>query len=53
MLKLYYKINFATEPFHLYPGGYHEFEAMVPDSEISKRAVAESIRALNEALNTN
>lgn len=39
--------------FHLYPGGYHEFEAMVPDSEISKRAVSDSIRALNEALNTN
>lgn len=37
--------------FHLYPGGYHEFEAMVPDSEISKRAVSDSIRALTNALN--
>lgn len=39
--------------FHLYPGGYHEFETIVSDSEISKRAVSDSIRALNEALNTN
>ncbi|GGB09101.1 esterase [Macrococcus hajekii] len=36
--------------FHLYPGGYHEFEAMVPDSGISKKAIRESIEALKRGL---
>lgn len=37
--------------FHLYPGGYHEFEAMVPDAEMSKEAVKQSIEALKKGLN--
>lgn len=36
--------------FHLYPGGYHEFESMVPEAAISKRAIEETIRALSEGL---
>ncbi|MGX1435560.1 alpha/beta hydrolase fold domain-containing protein [Mammaliicoccus sciuri] len=37
--------------FHLYPGGYHEFEAMVPEANISKKAIDESITALRNGLN--
>ncbi|MGK0577131.1 alpha/beta hydrolase [Macrococcus capreoli] len=36
--------------FHLYPGGFHEFESLVPDAEMSQRAVAETISALREGL---
>lgn len=36
--------------FHLYPGAYHEFEAIVPNSSISKKAIKESIIALKNGL---
>lgn len=37
--------------FHLYPGAFHAFEAMVPQAEVSKRARMDCLRALNRALN--
>lgn len=36
--------------FHLYPGCFHEFEAMVPNSYISNKAIEESIVALKRGL---
>ncbi|PWV99343.1 acetyl esterase/lipase [Paenibacillus cellulosilyticus] len=37
--------------FHIYPGGYHAFEFLNPDAEISKRVQHEYIQALARALN--
>ncbi|WP_142956115.1 alpha/beta hydrolase [Enterococcus durans] len=36
--------------FHLYPGCYHEFEDIVPNSYISKKAIEDSIVALKRGL---
>lgn len=36
--------------FHVYPGGYHGFELIVPNAEISQRAEEEYIGALKRAL---
>ncbi|MGE1109643.1 alpha/beta hydrolase [Bacillus wiedmannii] len=36
--------------FHVYPGGYHGFELIVPNAEISQRAEKEYISALKRAL---
>lgn len=36
--------------FHVYPGGYHGFELIVPHAEISQRAEKEYIGALKRAL---
>lgn len=36
--------------FHLYPGGFHEFESIVPDAQISQKATSESIEALKRGL---
>jgi acetyl esterase/lipase len=38
----------STE-FHLYPGGFHAFDGMVPDAELSKRARAARLAALKRA----
>ncbi|QUL53309.1 alpha/beta hydrolase [Paenibacillus tritici] len=38
--------------FHLYPGGYHGFEHVVPTAGISRRAREEYIHALARALNS-
>jgi len=35
--------------FHLYPGGYHAFEHIVPDAEISRRAKNDYMNALARA----
>ena len=35
---------------HVYPGGCHAFDGMVPDADISKRFTADIHRALNNAL---
>lgn len=39
----------STE-FHLYPGAFHGFDMMLPDTEISRRAAAERVVALRRAL---
>lgn len=39
----------STE-FHLYPGAFHGFDAMVPETEISRRAAAERVTVLRRAL---
>lgn len=39
--------------FHLYPGCYHGFEGVVPDAEISQRALSEYIGAVKYVLNRN
>ncbi|MGV9774762.1 alpha/beta hydrolase [Streptosporangium sp. NPDC003464] len=39
----------STE-FHLYPGAFHGFDMVLPDVEISRRAVAERMVALRRAL---
>ncbi|MCW2878468.1 MAG: alpha/beta hydrolase [Sphaerisporangium sp.] len=39
----------STE-FHLYPGGFHGFDALVPDAELSRRAVAGRVAGLRRAL---
>ncbi|WP_248960133.1 alpha/beta hydrolase [Sphaerisporangium perillae] len=39
----------STE-FHLYPGAFHGFDAMVPDAELSRRAAADRVAALKRAL---
>lgn len=38
--------------FHLYPGGYHGFEHVVPAAEVSRRAREGYIHALARALNS-
>ncbi|MGI5283074.1 alpha/beta hydrolase [Nonomuraea polychroma] len=38
----------STE-LHLYPGGFHAFDGMVPDAELSKRARAARLAALKRA----
>lgn len=38
--------------FHLYPGGYHGFEHVVPTAEISRRARTDYINAMTRALNS-
>ncbi|TMR11619.1 alpha/beta hydrolase [Nonomuraea turkmeniaca] len=38
----------STE-FHLYPGAFHGFDGMVPDTELSKRARAARLAALKRA----
>lgn len=38
--------------FNLYPGGYHAFEHVVPEAEISKRAKAGYVQALSRAFET-
>jgi acetyl esterase/lipase len=38
----------STE-FHLYPGGFHGFDGMVPDTELSRRARATRLAALKRA----
>jgi acetyl esterase/lipase len=38
--------------FHLYPGGYHGFEHVVPTAGISRRARTEYINAMARALNS-
>lgn len=38
--------------FHLYPGGYHGFEHVVPAAAVSRRAMQEYIHALAKALNS-
>ncbi|MHA6529532.1 alpha/beta hydrolase [Paenibacillus sp. BAC0078] len=35
--------------FHLYPGGYHGFEHVVPDAEVSRRARTDYVNALARA----
>lgn len=35
--------------FHLYPGCFHGFEEMVPNAEISQRAIAQIVQALKRA----
>jgi acetyl esterase/lipase len=35
---------------HLYPGGYHAFDAIAPDAEYSKRVVNEYVYVLQKAL---
>ena len=37
--------------FHLYPGGYHAFEVVAWDAEVSVRARNDYVRALVEAFN--
>ena len=37
--------------FHIYPGAYHAFEVLAPDSDYAKRASAEYVRVLKRALN--
>lgn len=39
--------------FHLYPGCYHGFEGVVPNAEISQRALNEYIGAVKHVLNRN
>ncbi|MEU4408703.1 hypothetical protein AB0F88_29640 [Streptosporangium sp. NPDC023963] len=39
----------STE-FHLHPGAFHGFDAMIPEAEISRRAAAERVVALRRAL---
>ncbi|MFD8555980.1 alpha/beta hydrolase [Streptosporangium canum] len=39
----------STE-FHLYPGAFHGFDMVLPDTEISRRAAAERVVALRRAL---
>ncbi|MFC4533412.1 alpha/beta hydrolase [Sphaerisporangium dianthi] len=39
----------STE-FHLYPGAFHGFDALVPGAELSRRATAERAAALRRAL---
>jgi acetyl esterase/lipase len=39
----------STE-FHLYPGAFHGFDMMVPDTTLSRRAVAARVAALKRAL---
>ncbi|GMA65433.1 alpha/beta hydrolase [Alicyclobacillus fastidiosus] len=36
--------------FHLYPGCFHGFESMVPQAEVSRRAISEYVQALQRAL---
>jgi acetyl esterase/lipase len=35
--------------FHLFPGSFHGFEALVPQAEISQRAASECVQALKRA----
>jgi acetyl esterase/lipase len=35
---------------HVYPGACHGFDMLVPDAEISRRFVADQVRALSRAL---
>jgi acetyl esterase/lipase len=39
----------STE-FHLYPGAFHGFDALIPDAQLSRRAVAGRVAALRRAL---
>ncbi|MEV4183862.1 alpha/beta hydrolase [Streptosporangium canum] len=39
----------STE-FHLYPGAFHGFDMVLPDTELSRRAAAERVVALRRAL---
>ncbi|WP_019912094.1 alpha/beta hydrolase [Paenibacillus sp. HW567] len=39
--------------FHLYPGGYHGFEHVVPNAEVSKRARTDYVNALARAFSLN
>ena len=45
------RLNAANVPLelHVYPGAYHGFESLVPEAEVSKRAVADRDRALRRA----
>ncbi|MFB5189007.1 alpha/beta hydrolase [Alicyclobacillus fastidiosus] len=36
--------------FHVYPGCFHGFESMVPQAEVSQRAISEYVQALKRAL---
>lgn len=36
--------------FHLYPGAYHAFEALAPDTDYSRHASEEYVRVLKKAL---
>ncbi len=36
--------------FHLYPGAYHAFEVLAPDTQIGQRAADEYVRVLKKAL---
>lgn len=37
--------------FHIYPGGYHAFEFLNPETEFGKRVKQEYIQAVARALN--
>jgi acetyl esterase/lipase len=39
----------STE-FHLYPGAFHGFDALIPGAEVSRRALAARVAALRRAL---
>ncbi|MEH7011066.1 alpha/beta hydrolase [Neobacillus niacini] len=39
--------------FHLYPGCYHGFEGLVPNANISKRALSEYVGAVKHVLHRN
>lgn len=39
--------------FHLYPGGYHAYEVVAPEAEISQRTIQEYVNAVKYVLNRN